>query len=90
MSNDISVIDSFGWLEYFAGSTAGLKAKPYVESGKCVTPTIVIAELSEKYRREKLAFNSDLNFIAIRTRIVALDSEIAEKGGALSYDRSNL
>ncbi len=90
MSDNISVIDSFGWLEYFAGSTSGLKAKPFIENGNGITPTIVIAELSEKYRKEKLAFNADLSFIATRTRVVMLDSEIAEKAGALSYERKRL
>lgn len=90
MSDDIGVIDSFAWLEYFAGSTSGLKAKPFIESGNGITPTIVIAELSEKYRRGNLPFIEDLTFIATRTRIVMLDSEIAEKAGALSYGRKRL
>lgn len=90
MSGDISVIDSFAWLEYFAGSPAGLKAMPFIESGKSITPTIVIAELSEKYRGEKLSFKADLDFIAAKTRIVTLDSEIAEEAGVLSHDRKRL
>lgn len=87
MSDDAGVIDSFAWLEYFAGSPEGLKAKPFVENDKGITPTIVIAELSEKYRREKLPFEADLNFIAARTRVTVLDSEIAEKAGALNQER---
>ena len=87
LSDDISVIDSFAWLAYFAGSSSGLRAKPFIENGNGITPTIVIVELSEKYRREELAFNADLKFITIRTRVVMLDSEIAEKAGALSYER---
>lgn len=90
MSDETSVIDSFAWLEYFAGSNSGLKAKPFIENGKGITPTIIIAELSEKYRREKLAFNADLNFIAAKTRVVTLDSEIAVNAGALSYERKRL
>lgn len=90
MSDEISVVDSFAWLEYFAGSTSGLKAKPFIENGHGITPTIVIAELSEKYRKEKVAFNADLNFIATKTRVVMLDSEIADKAGALSSERKRL
>jgi PIN domain nuclease of toxin-antitoxin system len=90
MSNQIGVIDSFAWIEYFAGSSAGLKAKTFIENVNGITPTIVVAELSEKYRREKLRFNEGLMFIAAKTRIVALDSETAEKAGALSYERKRL
>jgi predicted nucleic acid-binding protein len=81
------VIDSFAWLEYFAGSSAGAEAKPFIESGKSITPTIVIAELAEKYRREKMAFAQDLDFIIGKTRIIPLDIVIAEKAGTLSHER---
>lgn len=80
-------MDSFAWFEYFSGSTAGARAKPFVESSKGITPTIVIAELSEKYRREKLAFDADLDFIIARTRVIPLDTRIAERAGALSHER---
>lgn len=90
MSDEITVVDSFAWLEYFAGSNSGLKAKPFIENGNGITPTIVIAELSEKYRRQGLPFNADLNFITAKTRLVNLDSEIAANAGALSYERKEL
>lgn len=87
MSEEAFVIDSFAWLEYFSGSTAGARAKPFIESAKGITPTIVIAELSEKYRREKLAFDEDLDFIISRTRVIPLDTDIAEQAGILSHER---
>mgnify|MGYP001030019613 CR=1 FL=1 len=87
MPTETYVIDSFAWFEYFSGSTAGARAKPFIESSRGITPTIVIAELSEKYRREELAFDEDLNFIISRTRVIPLDTGIAEKAGALSHER---
>ena len=87
MPDETCVIDSFAWLEYFLGSTAGARAMPFIESSKAITPTIVIAELSQKYRREKLAFDEDLDFIAAKTRVVSLDTKIAERAGALSHER---
>jgi len=81
------VIDSFAWFEYFLGSTAGARARPFIESSKGITPTIVIAELSEKYRREDLAFTEDLDFIIGKTRVASLDAKIAQKAGALSHER---
>jgi predicted nucleic acid-binding protein len=87
VSNEACVIDSFAWFEYFLGSTAGEKARPFIESSRGMTPTIVIAELSEKYRRENLAFVEDLDFMIGKTRVVPLDTEIARKAGALSHER---
>jgi len=81
------VIDSFAWFEYFAGSSAGAKARPFIESGKSITPTIVIVELTEKYRREKMVFASDRDFILGKTRVISLDSEIAEKAGIINDER---
>ena len=81
------MIDSFAWFEYFLGSSAGAKARPFIESSKGMTPTVVIAELSEKYRREDLAFTEDLDFILGKTRVASLDAKIAQKAGALSHER---
>ena len=89
MSDETYVVDSFAWFEYFSGSTAGARAKPFIESSKGITPTIVVAELSEKYRREKLAFDRDLDFIVARTRVIPLDAGIAEKAGVLSHERKS-
>ena len=87
MSTETCVIDSFAWFEYFLGSATGATARPFIESSKGMTPTIVIAELSEKYRREDLAFAEDLDFIIGKTRVVSLDTMIAQKAGALSHER---
>ena len=81
------MIDSFAWFEYFLGSTAGEKARPFIESSRGMTPTIVIAEVSEKYGRENLAFVEDLDFMIFRTHVVPLDTEIARKTGALNHER---
>jgi len=48
-SQDRFVIDSFAWFEYFSGSEAGKRAVSHIEEGRVLTPTIVVAELSEKY-----------------------------------------
>jgi predicted nucleic acid-binding protein len=47
----------------------------------------VVAELSEKHRRERMAFDADLDFIIARTRRIPLDTRIAERAAALSHER---
>jgi predicted nucleic acid-binding protein len=81
------LIDSFAWFEYFIGSGAGMKAKPNIEAGNAITPTIVIAELADKYAREKMSFSEKLNFILVRTQDVSLDVPIAQQSGMLNKER---
>ena len=87
MQEETYLVDSFAWIEYFSGSAAGARAKSFIEGSRGITPTIVIAELSEKYQRERLAFDEDLDFIISRTRVVPLDTAIAEKAGVLNHER---
>ena len=84
------VIDSFAWFEYFLGSNGGLKARPYIEGGNAITPTIVIAELADKYRRVKLPFSEKLNYILVKTQDAALDVAIARESGMLNRERKKI
>ena len=61
------VIDSYAWIEYFRGTHQGSKAREYIENMDCVTSSITIAELSEKYKREGKLFDEDFNFIISKT-----------------------
>jgi len=86
-AEDLLVIDSFAWFEYFLGSEPGRKVVNYVERGRTITPTIVIAELSEKYRTLSIDFKERLRFIKFRSKIVLLDEETAEYAGQLAVER---
>ncbi len=81
------IIDSFAWIEYFAGSKGGELARRYIESGESVTPTIVIAELSEKYARLKQDFTAKLKFIILKSRTVPLDEDTARLAGTINVER---
>lgn len=83
----MQVIDSFAWIEYFAGSKAGEQAKKYIESGDSITPTIVIAELSEKHAKLKEDFSTKLKFIILKSRTMALNEDIAMLAGIINADR---
>ena len=90
MADLVYVVDSFAWFEYFLGSKAGMKARPYIEGGIAITPTIVIAELADKYTREKMPFSEKLNFILLRTQDVGLEVAIARQSGMLSKERKKV
>lgn len=78
------VMDSYAWIEYFKGTSKGKKVKEILENQPCFTPTIVIAELSNKYSKENYFFwETDLQFIADNSSIIALDKGTASAAGKL-------
>ena len=81
--NDIFVIDTFAWIEYFIGSKKGETVKTFIEGNKAITPTIVIAELSAKYSNEGKDFSNKLKFIKFNTKLASLNEEIAAFAGKI-------
>jgi predicted nucleic acid-binding protein len=84
------IIDAYAWIEYFRASRLGEVAKTYIESEFSATPSIVVAEVSRKLRKEIEAGNETeegrlkrLEFIRASTQIVALDFEIAAEAGEI-------
>ncbi len=85
------VIDSYAWVEYFRGGAKGLSARRYIEGGRAATAAITLAELREKYLREKWGFfQEDLNFIATRTSLVPIDRSIALLAGEINYSQKKV
>ena len=85
-SEEKFLIDSYAWVEYLAGSKIGVRAKTYIESGSAYTPTIVIAEISSKFEREKLDFSRALRFMETKTSIVDLDRDTAARVGNIDTE----
>jgi len=77
------VLDTYAWIEYFKGSME--KARKFIDGNfELFTPSIVIAELSDKYRRENIQEWEVRNrFIKLKSRIIYLDEKIADKAGEL-------
>lgn len=82
---DRIVVDTYAWVEYFSGSDQGLKAKKILEGKfEIFTPSIVIAELSDKYRRENMSeWEIRFRFIKLKTKILFLDEATANRAGEL-------
>ncbi|MCE4608777.1 MAG: PIN domain-containing protein [Desulfurococcales archaeon] len=80
------VYDTYAWIEYFRGSEKGAVVKRLLESQEGYTPSIVLAEVARKYRRE--GFNEDdilrrLLFIVGKTEVVTIDIEISLKASEI-------
>ncbi len=84
--NKKAVLDSYAWIEYFRGSSEGEIVKRYLENRRfqLFTPSLVIAELSDKYRREGInSWAIRKSFIKLKSSILVLDDITADKAGEL-------
>ncbi len=80
------MIDSFAWVEYFRGTEAGRKVRGYIEGDRTATSTVTLAELREKYLREKWpSLEEDVAFIVGRTLLTPVDRQIALLAGELNH-----
>jgi len=80
------VIDSYAWIEYFMGTTAGEKVKPIIEGPEMkITPTICIAEVYAKTLKaesEELA-QKQITFMKETSAVAPLDAETAIQSAKL-------
>ncbi len=88
MASDVDlVLDSFAWIEYFRDSRLGREVDRKLRGSRCATPSIVLAELADKYTREGIPdLSRDLDFIEARTTVIPLDRGIAEEAGRLKTE----
>lgn len=78
------VIDSYAWIEYFIGGKQALIVEEAINSGKAATPTVVIAEIADKYTKEKSeVLGGRIDFICSKTSVIDLSSHTARKAGTL-------
>jgi predicted nucleic acid-binding protein len=79
------IIDTYAWIEYFRGTQRGAMAKEHIESGQSLTPTLVLAELSDKYKREDInSLEEDITFIKSVSELMPLTEDIAIWAGNIN------
>ena len=82
------LVDSYGWIEYFADGPLSHKYQKYLTNPKdVVTPVIVIYEVYKKIKRER-GERAALEALAhiTRTNIIAPDETLALKAADVSLD----
>ncbi len=83
------VLDTYAWVEYFAGTSQGKRVAEIVEeSRERITPATVISELTEKNLKEGFVeseIDEMVDFIAMQTRVYPCDLEVARKAGELNF-----
>ncbi|MFH1750246.1 MAG: PIN domain-containing protein [Candidatus Micrarchaeota archaeon] len=86
MSN-ILVVDSFAWMEYFAGNG---NYRRLIDEGSLLTPSVVVAEIARTLKRKGLndpAIDRQLAIIKRRSAILDLDFEHARKAGIIAEEK---
>ncbi|HVH15534.1 MAG TPA: PIN domain-containing protein [Candidatus Angelobacter sp.] len=81
------VLDSFAWIEYFNGTSAGEKVRDFLGNRLAFTPAIVVAELSEKHKKLNRDFGPKYDFVKARTSIIPLEEELARAAGEINFER---
>jgi len=91
-ASQVYVIDTYVWYEYFIGSELGGKIRNLIENGKTATPSVVIAELVNKFTREGKPYKQFIEFLKLKSDVIFLDSEIAEISGILrtQFDKDKI
>ena len=88
-SENISYLfDTYAWIEYFIGSNEGKIVKQLLERENISTSIISIAELLDKYHREKLIneWQERYNFIINKSTVLPISLEIAKKVGQRKWE----
>ena len=84
------LIDTYAWVEYFRGREEGRRARSYIESdAEVITPTIVLAELSDLYRRSgkvEIWEKERRNTVEVLSRIVPLSPDSADEAGRIKME----
>lgn len=88
--NDIYVIDSYAWIEYFRKSPKADEVEKFIESGKSVTPAVVLTEVVQKFKRENLDFKPAVSFIDVKTQTASLNKKIAVTAGEIGHERKKI
>lgn len=81
------LLDSSAWIEYFAGTALGETVKEIVEKQAISTCILSVAEISDKFGKEKGKFDEFLSFIKNRSVIFDLTLSACAQAGKLKAER---
>ena len=84
------MLDSSAWIEYFLGSESGARIKDIVEGDTTVTSILSIAEISDKFSREKERFAKFLAFIKNVSSVVNITILSCSESGRLKAERRKI
>lgn len=85
------LFDTYAWIEYFRGTNEGKRVKQYIEADtEILTPAIVVAELSDKFRRVGKGNVWEQHrrmVVKLRSRIIGLLEPAANAAGKIKHQQ---
>lgn len=81
------LLDSSAWIEYFNGTELGGKVKKLIENEDVYTCIISIAEISDKFNKEREKFDKFLSFIKNISSILNLTVSSCGECGKVKAER---
>ncbi len=86
----MTIIDSCGWLEYFAnGANADFFSNPIKDNSEIIVPTIILYEIWKKISRER-GEDKAIELVAQlkRYKIIPLDEELSISAAKVSSENN--
>lgn len=84
------LFDSSAWIEFFIKSDKGARVKNYLETEKCYTSIVSIAEISNWSMKENTDGEKLVKFVISSTEVLDLNFNIAFLAGELNYKRKKI
>ncbi|MBI2080067.1 PIN domain-containing protein [Candidatus Micrarchaeota archaeon] len=81
------LIDSYGWIEYFEGSSSGKKVKEILESSECFTSSLSIAEVTNKLLKKGKDAEEGYGIMKSLSKELFVDHEISFETGKLYFEK---
>ncbi len=81
------LLDSSAWIEYFAGTELGNRVKEIVDKEDLSTCILSVAEISDKFSKEKEKFDKFLAFINNVSAIANVTLSSCSESGKLKAER---
>ena len=84
------LLDTSAWIEFFIKSEKGTLVKSLLESEKCCTSIVTLAEISNWAMKEKLDGKELIKFVFNLTKTLELSSDISFLAGELNFQRKKI
>lgn len=74
-------VDAFAWIEYLEGSRLGEKVKKIIETHKCFTSAVTLAEVISKAKRTNKDPQIAFDAVTLNSRVLQVNEEAAKQAG---------
>lgn len=79
------LLDTYAWIEFFLGSEKGKKVREIIESSKCFTSIISLAEISEWCMKNNRDIEERFSIVKKNSVILDIDEDIAKLSGIMNF-----